>query len=308
MSAKHATPLQTLLVDKDFDGEVFAHEPMSKHTSYRIGGPARFFVRVDSISALTHLTQICDREGIEWMVVGRGTNLLVSDEGFDGVIITLGRDFRKHTIDAETGIIVAGAGVALSAVVQDAFRSSVAGLEFAVGTPGSIGGAIRMNAGSRDEWIGSLVRDVTTFSPSRGLIKRPRSDIEWGYRHTSLDADETVLECALNVEIVDPFFIRGKMEANLAKRKKTQPLNMPSCGSVFKNPEGASAAKMIDDLGLKGTTIGGAQISEKHANFIVNTGDATAADVCELMQLVKTGVQRAYGIELKPEVRLVGFE
>ena len=308
MSAKHATPLQTLLVDKTFDGEVFAHEPMSKHTSYRIGGPARFFVRVDSISALTHLIEICDAEGIQWMVVGRGTNLLVSDDGYDGVIITLGRDFRKHVVDAEAGLIVAGAGATLSSVVQDAFRSSLAGLEFAVGTPGSIGGAIRMNAGSREEWIGSLVRDVTTFSPARGLVKRPASEIDWGYRRTDFDADETILECALNVEIVDPFFIRGKMEANLAKRKKSQPLNMPSCGSVFKNPEGASAAKMIDDLGLKGLRVGGAQISEKHANFIVNLGDAKAADVCELMKIVRSKVEETYGIELTPEVRLIGFK
>lgn len=308
MAAKHTTRLQTLLVDKGFDGEVFAHEPMSKHTSYRIGGNARFFVRVDSISALTQLVDTCDAEGIPWMIVGRGTNLLVSDDGYDGVIITLGRDFRKHTVDPEEGIIVSGAGVALSSVVQDAFRASLAGLEFAVGTPGTIGGAIRMNAGSKDEWIGSLVRDVTTYSPERGLTKRPGTDIHWQYRSTDFAPDETVLECALNVEIVDPFFIRGKMEANLAKRKRTQPLNMPSCGSVFKNPEGASAAKMIDELGLKGTTVGGAQISEKHANFIVNLGDARAADVRELMQIAKSRVQEAYGIELQPEVRLIGFE
>lgn len=308
MSAKHATPLQTLLVDKTFDGEVFAHELMSKHTSYRIGGPARFFVRVDSISALTHLIDLCDHEEIKWMMVGRGTNLLVADDGFDGVVITLGRDFRKHFVDEESGLIVAGAGATLSSVVQDAFRSSLAGLEFAVGTPGSIGGAIKMNAGSKNEWIGSLVRDVTTYSPSRGLTKRMGSEIDWQYRSTNFDDDETVLECALNVEIVDPFFIRGKMEANLAKRKKSQPLNMPSCGSVFKNPEGASAAKMIDELGLKGTKVGGAQISEKHANFIVNLGDAKATDVCELMRIAKTRVQEVYGIELKPEVRLIGFK
>lgn len=153
-----------------------------------------------------HAAHRCLRSrGIEWMIVGRGTNLLVSDEGYDGVIITLGRDFRSHVVDAEAGLIIAGAGATLSSVVQDAFRSSLAGLEFAVGTPGSIGGAIRMNAGSRDEWIGSLVRDVTTYSPSRGLTKRLASDIDWQYRCTDFDANETILECALNVEIVDPF-------------------------------------------------------------------------------------------------------
>lgn len=307
MAAKHTSPLEALLVSRGFDGEVFAHEPMAKHTSYRIGGPARYFVRVDSLGALTGLIGCCTSEGVPWMVVGRGTNLLVSDEGFDGVIVTLGRDFKMHTIDEDAGIIVAGAAVPLSSVVQDAFRASLAGLEFAVGTPGNMGGAIRMNAGSKDEWIGSKVRSVTTFSPQEGLQRRSGSDIEWGYRSTSFTPDETVLECELSVEKVDPFFIRGKMEANLAKRKKTQPLNLPSCGSVFRNPSGASAAKLIDDLGLKGTQIGGAQISEKHANFIVNVQDATASDVRSLIEFVASKVKEAYGIELSTEVRFVGF-
>lgn len=308
MSAKHATPLQALLVDKGFDGEIRAHEPMSKHTTYRIGGPARFFVRVDSISALTKLVEMCDAEGIKWIVVGKGSNLLVADEGFDGVVISLGRDFKQHALDAETGKIVTGAAVPLSVIVTDSLNASLAGLEFAVGTPGTIGGAIRMNAGSRDEWIGSRVDSVTIYSREHGLQKLMNEDIEWEYRSTSFAPEDVILECVLNMESVDPFFIRGKMEANLARRKKTQPIELPSCGSVFKNPEGASSAKMIDELGLKGTTIGNAQISEKHANFIVNLGDAKASDVRALIDLVRTEVLNAYGIELATEVKFLGFE
>ena len=164
-----------------------------------------------------------------------------------------------------------------------------------------------MNAGSKDEWIGARVDTVTVFSAEEGLKKLPANAIEWGYRSTSFAPDETILECELAVEKVDPFFIRGKMEANLARRKKTQPLTEPSCGSVFRNPEGASAAKLIDDLGLKGTKIGGAMISEKHANFIVNTGDAKASDVCALIDMIQSKVQGVYGIELTPEVKLLGF-
>ncbi len=307
MAARHASPLQSLLVDERFDGDIYAHEPLARHTTYRIGGPARFYVRVSSIGALLHLVRVCEQEGIPWIVIGKGSNLLVSDEGFAGVAISLGRDFRSFRVDEERNRIIAGAGVLLSAVVQEAFRRSLAGLEFAVGTPGTVGGALRMNAGARDEWIGAHVASVTTFSPRTGLVRRLGSEISWGYRTSSFEPDETILECELIVEPADPFYIRGKMEANLARRKKTQPVNEACCGSVFRNPEGASAAALIEQLGLKGLTVGGAQVSEKHANFIVNTGEATARDVRELIALIERKVFETYGIELTPEVRFVGF-
>ena len=163
MAAKHASPLQALLVDSSFDGEVFADEPMAKHTSYRIGGPARFFVRADSISALSDIVSCCADCAQPYFLVGRGTNLLVSDEGYGGVIITLGRDFKNLSADRDSGRIVVGAGALLSTVVQEALRQSLSGMEFAVGTPGSIGGALRMNAGTKDDWIGSRVRSVTVL-------------------------------------------------------------------------------------------------------------------------------------------------
>lgn len=304
---KHATPLQKLLLGTGFDGEALVKEPMARHTSYRIGGPADFFVRADSLSAVREVMAACDEEGIPWVVVGRGTNLLVSDEGYPGVVLTLGRDFKNMSCDWGCQRITAGAAVMLSSVVQEAMRQALTGLEFAVGTPGSIGGAVRMNAGSRDEWMGSVLSSVVLISAKEGIQRIAASDIQWGYRQTSIPDDCIVAECEISMKESDPFFIRNKMEANLSKRKKSQPLGFPSCGSVFRNPEGASAAKMIDEAGLKGTSVGGAQVSPVHANFIVNTGDAKASDVYELMQIVKAEVEKEYGITLKPEVRFLGF-
>ena len=308
MAAQHASALGALLVDSRFGGEVYPNEPMARHTTYRIGGPARYLVRVDSVGALRHVVECAQSCGAPWIVVGRGSNLLVADEGYPGVVVTLGRDFRKLHFDAETSHFFVGAGVSLSSVVQEAFKRSLAGLEFAVGTPGTIGGALRMNAGSRDEWLGGRVVAVTTYSPAEGMRRRAGSEIAWGYRTSSFLPDEVLIECELAMEPADPFFIRGKMEASLARRKKTQPLDKPSCGSVFKNPEGDSAGRMIEELGLKGTSIGGAQISPVHANFIVNTGSATARDVKDLIEMVQTEVAKAYGVELSPEVRFLGFE
>ncbi|MDO4503183.1 MAG: UDP-N-acetylmuramate dehydrogenase [Coriobacteriia bacterium] len=307
MAARHTSELQALLVDDKFDGEVLPNEPLSRHTTYHIGGPARFLVQADSIGALTKLVGACESEDVPWVIVGRGSNLLVADEGYPGVVITLGRDFRNSYFDEERCQYVAGAGVSLTAVVQDAFQRTLAGLEFAVGTPGSMGGALRMNAGTRTDWIGSAVRSVTVFSSSQGLRKLSGSQVQWGYRSTSFAPDDVILECELAVEPADPVYIRGKMEASLARRRRTQPLSMPSCGSVFKSPEGMSAGSLIEGVGLKGARVGGAQISEVHANFIVNLGGATAQDVCALMEQAKAKVYEAHGIELKPEVRFLGI-
>ena len=278
MTARHTSPLEALLVDDAFDGDVYPSEPMARHTMYRIGGPARFYVQVASVGALKRLVTVCEESRVPWVAIGRGSNLLVADEGYPGVVITLGRDFRICRYDEDAHSFCVGAGVPLSSVVQEAFRRSLAGFEFAVGTPGTVGGALRMNAGSRDEWIGSRVVSVTTLSPGKGLVRRDGDQIAWGYRSSSFASDEVIVECELSVEPADPFFIRGKMEASHARRKKTQPLSLPSCGSVFRNPEGAPVGALIEEAGLKGLRIGGAQVSEVHANFIVNMQHMTAAD------------------------------
>lgn len=308
VAARHASSVERFLLSSAFDGEFYKDEPMARHTTYRIGGPARYYVRTDSIGALSGLVRACEEAGMEHAVIGRGSNLLVSDAGVDGVVITLGRDFKNMQADEEAQAITAGSAVLLSSVVQEALRCSFGGLEFCVGTPGSLGGALRMNAGSRDEWIGSRVRSVTVHSPRTGIRRLAGSEVDWGYRRTSFAPDETILECELALMRTDSFFIRAKLDAGMAKRKKSQPLSLPSCGSVFRNPEGGSAARMIDECGLKGRTIGGAQISEVHANFIVNLGGASAQDVLELMRIAQETVKEAYGCELTPEVRFLGFE
>ena len=308
MAARHAAnPLEALLVDRTFDADVYPDEPMNRHTMYRIGGPARFYVQVASVGALKRLIDACEASDTPWVAVGRGSNLLVSDDGFPGVVIALGRDFRSCRFDEETQCFCVGAGVPLSSVVQEAFRRSLSGLEFAVGTPGTVGGALRMNAGTREQGIGGAVVSVTSLVPGRGLVRRQGGEINWGYRSSSFAPDEVIVECELACKPADPFHLRGKMEAAHTKRKKTQPLSQSSCGSVFKNPEGASAGQLIEAVGLKGATCGGAQISDVHANFIVNNGDAKAADVLELMKLAKMKVYEAYGIELQPEVRFLGI-
>lgn len=307
MTARHTSALEALLVDNTFDGDVYPFEPMARHTMYRIGGPARFYVQVASVGALKQLIKVCELSGIPWIAVGRGSNLLVSDEGYPGVVIALGRDFRTCRFDEDIKHFFVGAGVSLSAVVQEAFHQSLSGLEFAVGTPGTIGGAVRMNAGSANKGIGSQVVSVTTLSPRTGLQRRFGNEIEWGYRKSSFAPDEVIVECELSVDVADPFYLRAKMEASHARRKKTQPLSLPSCGSVFRNPEGTSAGALIEAVGLKGHQIGGARVSEVHANFIVNTGHATAHDVIDLIGLIKRKVYEVYGIDLQPEVRFLGF-
>lgn len=304
--AKHAL-LGDLAADDSFCGEIRYDEPLARHTTLKVGGPARVWVRADSLSALAAVLGSCEAQGIPWFAMGRGSNLLVSDEGFPGAVITLGGDFKQWNYDPEAMEFTVGAAASLPRIVQEAFRQGVAGLEFAVGTPGSVGGALRMNAGTRTEWLGSRVVSATSYRPGSGLISRRASDVEWGYRRTSFPSDEVLVECVLSVNPAEQALIRAKMEEKLTRRKRTQPLDEPSCGSVFRNPEGASAGALIEGAGLSGARVGGARISPKHANFIVNTGGACAADVAALIDQARQKVKQHYGIELTTEVRFLGF-
>ena len=307
MAARHASDLELLQFDDEFEGEVRLDEPMSRHTTYRIGGPACAFVEVYSIAALRTIIELCKKEGLEWCAVGKGSNLLVSDEGYKGIALALSGDFRKWHFDDETRRVVVGAGTILSRLVQEVFHRGYSGMEFAVGTPGTVGGALRMNAGTKDDWIGSRVVSVTTLRPNEGLVRYAKGDIEWGYRSTSFDPEEIIVEVELQLEPSLSGAVHERMSNLLAKRKESQPLNYPSCGSVFRNPEGYSAGALIDEVGLKGATCGGAQISEKHANFIVNKDKASAQDVINLITLAHDKVKERYGVELQTEVRFLGF-
>ncbi|NTW27750.1 MAG: UDP-N-acetylmuramate dehydrogenase [Coriobacteriia bacterium] len=277
---------------------------MARHTSFQIGGPAALFVECNTLSDLSSVASILAEEDVPSVVLGKGSNVLVADTGFEGAVITLGRDFKRHSLDGEH--LRAGAGVILAAIVQDVFKAGYSGLEFAVGIPGTVGGALAMNAGSRDVWIGANVESVTLYVPGTGLVAVRGPEIAWSYRRSDLPQRGVIVEAVLKVAENDVVQIRRTMEANLRRRKRTQPLGVPSAGSVFVNPDGDSAGRLIESVGLKGRRVGHAQISDVHANFIVNTGGATATDVISLIRIVLDAVRDSHGVELKPEIRFLG--
>lgn len=291
-------------LSRGFSGRLRLNEPLARHTTFRIGGPAALFAECDTLTSLTSLLAALEEEGVEWTVLGRGSNILASDAGYDGAVILLGQEFRHHSLDGT--LLKAGAGMALAAIVQESFGRGLTGLEFAVGIPGTLGGAVRMNAGTRDEWIGSLVECLTVYRPGSGLMSVRGGDVAWGYRATGIPKSDVILEACLRLEPGDEWTIRQRMEALLTRRKKSQPLSLPNAGSIFVNPEGYSAGRLIEESGLKGRRVGGAEISEVHANFIVNRGGASAADVIELIREVTHTVEEAHGIELRPEIRFLG--
>jgi UDP-N-acetylmuramate dehydrogenase len=243
-------------------------------------------------------------EEVEHTVLGKGTNLLVADRGYEGAVLVLGREFRRHSI--EDDFVKCGAGVTLATLVQDAFSKGKAGMEFAVGIPGTVGGALAMNAGAGGDWISSATESVTLYSPGEGLVRVPGASVRWGYRTSGLSGRGIIVESVLQVREGDPRAIRAEMERNFRRRKETQPLNKPSAGSVFVNPEGDAAGRLIEGAGLKGMRFGGARVSPVHANFIVNEGQASAADVLGLIRKIQMAVKDTYGIELRPEIRFLG--
>ena len=285
-------------------GEVRAKESMAKHTTYRIGGPAAIFAVLESLHDLREAMDVLAEEEVPWTVVGKGSDLLVADTGYEGAVLILGREFRRHSI--EDGLLRAGAASVLAHLVQEAFSRGLSGLEWAVGIPGTLGGALAMNAGTREGWIGQVVDTATLFVPGEGLVLVHGRDVVWDYRRSGLAGKGLILEASLRVEQGEPVRIRASMERSLKDRKSTQPIGQASAGSVFVNPPGDSAGRLIEAAGLKGTRNGGARISPVHANFIVNEGGATARDVLGLVATVRRVVLETSGIELQPEIRFLG--
>ena len=288
------------------DADVLRDERLSRRTTYRIGGPAALFVAAHSYAALARTISVLAAERVEWVIVGKGSNLLVSDAGYDGCVIVLDGEFSRISF-GDDGSVTAGAGTILSRLVNEALKAGLSGLEPCVGIPGTLGGAVSMNAGTRDEWIGRRVRDLVVLRPGEGLHRYGGADVTWGYRATSIPTSEIVLEATLDLEPRPSAEISADREARLRRRREVQPLGAPSCGSVFRNPPGRSAGILIESCGLKGATHGGAQISPEHANFIVNRGGATAADVIALISRAHDAVRERYGIDLACEVKLLGF-
>lgn len=289
------------------DADVVRNERLSRRTTYRIGGPAAMLVTCHTYQALAKTVDVLYEEGVEWVVMGKGSNILVSDAGFSGCVITLGRDFKRIADDAGDGSITGGAAVILSTLVKETLARSLSGLEFAVGIPGTFGGAISMDAGSRHEWIGPLVRDLVVYRPGEGMYRYAGHDIDWRYRSTSIPTSEILLEATLVLTPSEKSSIAKEMERRLARRRSSQPMGKPTCGSVFRNLPDASVGKMLEDCGLKGYSVGGAQVSTVHANFIVNNGNASAADVAAVMRAMQDKVKETYDVDLQPEVKFLGF-
>lgn len=289
---------------EQLSGEVRIGEPMARHTTYRIGGPAALYCVLDTVHDVTAALRVLEEEDVEWTVVGKGSDLLVSDQGYAGAVLVLGREFKRHSV--EDDVLRAGAASVLAHLVQDAFSRGLAGLEWAVGIPGTLGGALVMNAGTREGSIGQYVETVTMFVPGQGLTLVHGRDVVWEYRRSGVAGRGIILEASLAVTQGEPVRIRAQMERGLKERKAAQPLNLPSAGSVFVNPTGDSAGRLIESVGLKGLRLGGARVSPVHANFIVNEGGATAADVVGLIRKIRMTVKDGCGVDLRPEIKFLG--
>ena len=288
---------------------VKTEEPMSRHTSFRIGGPAQFFVEPD-VDAVEAVIACCKRRQVPWTVIGNGSNLLVSDAGISGVVIALGRRAAAIGIGAEADprtVITAEAGALLSVLANRACEAGLTGLEFAAGIPGSVGGAVVMNAGAYGGEIADVILEAQVLTAAGKVQVWSREKLELSYRHSSvMDTGAVVLRAVFSLEPGDPEKIRERMEELRRSRLDKQPLEYPSAGSTFKRPEGYFAGKLIMDAGLRGYRVGDAQVAEKHCGFVINRGNATARQVCDLMRDVTERVREAFGVTLEPEVRLLG--
>ncbi len=284
---------------------VTENAPMSDYTSFRIGGPADLLVEPDSVDALLFCCKTLKAEGVSPVIIGAGSNLLVADSGIRGVVIHFGKAMSRIT--TEGNIITAEAGVSLARLANEALSAGLTGLEFASGIPGSLGGAVFMNAGAYGGEMKDVVFETDYLTKDGEVATVTGKEHKFSYRHSVFcENDGIVLRSRMKLAQGDPETIRATMQELNTRRKDKQPLSYPSAGSFFKRPEGHFAGKLIEDAGLKGLSVGGAQISEKHAGFLINTGDATAQDVCLLMELVKEKVFALYGVTLEPEVRMIG--
>ncbi|MDO5361304.1 MAG: UDP-N-acetylmuramate dehydrogenase [Eubacteriales bacterium] len=286
--------------------KVLIDEPMSSHTTFRIGGPADYFLLPSCSSEVQGILSICREEGLPYFVLGNGSNLLVSDAGYRGVIIHLYRNFNE--IKVEGTDIRASAGALLSGIAAAAKNASLTGFEFAGGIPGTIGGAVMMNAGAYGGEMKHVIKEVTVLTKEGEILALPVEELAFGYRTSVVKtAEYVVLEAVIHLEKGDMQAIGERMKELTEQRTSKQPLEYPSAGSTFKRPEGYFAGKLIMDTGLRGYRVGGAQVSEKHCGFVINAGGATAADVVQLMSDVNEKVKAKFGVSLEPEVRFLGF-
>lgn len=280
------------------------NEPLSKYTTFKIGGNASAIIIAESVSALSELFVMCSELGVPNFVIGNGSNLLVSDDGYEGIVFKMEGDFKKITIDGDT--IMCASGVTLAALCKFALDHSLSGLEFAWGIPGTVGGAAFMNAGAYGGEIKDVLVSTSYISPNGTVGTLFGEDNRLSYRHSVYSENGCIItSAAFKLKSDDSELIRARMDDYMSRRKSKQPLEYPSAGSVFKRPEGYFAGGLIEECGLKGYTVGGAQVSEKHAGFIINKGGATCSDVCSLVEHIQDVVRENKGVELECEIRRI---
>lgn len=286
---------------------VLINEPMSLHTSFKTGGNADVFVKADSAENIVRAVKMLKYSGVPYYIIGNGSNILVRDAGVRGVIIQIGSQMNK--IDVEGNIIYSQAGAMLSALSAAAYENSLTGLEFASGIPGTVGGAVFMNAGAYDGEIKDAIVYADVINENGDILKLSKNELDLSYRH-SVISDKNMIAIGAQFELKNgnKDEIAVKIADFSARRRDKQPLNFPSAGSTFKRPDGYFAGKLIEDSGLKGKQIGGAQVSPKHAGFIVNTGNATSTDILSLIDCCIETVYNKFNIRLEPEVRIIGRE
>ena len=282
--------------------EARRNEPMSKHTSFKIGGNADVYIKVNNLSKLSTILKECQDSDVDYMILGNGSNLLVSDDGIRDVVIRLDGDFRKITLVDDTTIFC-GAGATLAYLCKFALNCGLSGLEFAWGIPGTVGGAVFMNAGAYDGEMKDVVHSVSHISPIGEIGRIEKDDLNFGYRTSVYRSNNMIITgVTLKLKKGNPDEIRAKMDDYMSRRSTKQPLEYPSAGSVFKRPEGNFAGALIEQCGLKGKTCGGAQVSEKHAGFIINKSNATAKDVRDLISEIQKTVSDKTGYNLECEL------
>ena len=286
---------------------ILIDEPMSRHTTFRVGGPADFFVTPKAKEEVRDVIRICKEAGMPYYIIGNGSNLLVSDAGYRGVIVQIYKEMNEVKVEGD--LVKAQAGALLSGIAAKALGAELSGFEFASGIPGTIGGACVMNAGAYGGEMKDVLESVTVLTGEGKIIDLGRNELELGYR-TSVIAKKgyIVLGAVLKLERGDGEKIKTYMDELKEKRVTKQPLEYPSAGSTFKRPEGYFAGKLIEDAGLRGFQVGGAQVSEKHCGFVINRDHATAADIMELMRQVQIRVKENSGVDLEPEVKRLGDE
>ena len=284
---------------------VLVNEPMKKHTTFRVGGNADYFVMPKNASEVKEVVALCKKAEMPYYILGNGSNLLVGDKGYRGVIIQIYKEMNEIRVEGEK--IRAQAGALLSRIGNIALEAELTGFEFASGIPGTVGGAVVMNAGAYGGEMKDIIINATVLTQEGEIVTFNKEELELGYR-TSVVAKKgyIVLEAEYQLQKGDKTAIRARMDELKNQRVTKQPLEYPSAGSTFKRPEGYFAGKLIQDAGLRGFQVGGAQVSEKHCGFVINKEQATAADIMELMRQVSEKVMKEFGVKLEPEVKTLG--